>query len=136
LIDLLLNDNDRHPDQWRWARLNSHAESPWVPIPRDRDKVLVSYEGLLLKAARLAKPQLVSFSSTYPHLSGLFQNAIEFDRRLLGGLDIAVWDSIATDLARAISDSVIDAAFRALPAGYQGDVPALTSKIRSRRDGL
>jgi len=43
LVDLLLNDNDRHPDQWKWARMQADTGSPWVPIPRDRDKVLVSY---------------------------------------------------------------------------------------------
>lgn len=136
LIDLLLNDNDRHPDQWKWARLRPDAGAPWVPIPRDRDKVLVSYEGWLLKLARLAKPELVTFSGTYPNLSGLFQNAIEFDRRLLGALDKLVWDSVATTLARAISDSVVDAALRALPAAYQTGVPSLAGTIRSRRDRL
>ncbi|HEX9562473.1 MAG TPA: hypothetical protein VF981_00810 [Gemmatimonadaceae bacterium] len=136
LIDLLLNDNDRHPDQWKWARMASEDGSPWVPIPRDRDKVLVSYQGLLLRVARLAKPELVTFAATYPKVSGLFQNASEMDRRLLGGLDKAVWDSIATNLSRAITDSVIDAAFRNLPAPYQTSVPALTAKIRSRRDLL
>ena len=60
----VLNDNDRHPDQWKWARMQSTDGSPWVPIPRDRDKVLVSYEGVLLKVARIAKPELVTRAST------------------------------------------------------------------------
>ena len=136
LIDLLLNDNDRHPDQWKWARMSAGGGSPWVPIPRDRDKVLVSYEGFLLKLARKAKPELVTFAETYPSVPALFQNASELDRRLLGGLDKPVWDSVTASLTRAITDSVIDAAFHDMPAPYRASVPALAAKIRSRRDLL
>jgi len=136
LVDLLLNDNDRHPDQWKWARMDAADGSPWVPIPRDRDKVLVSYEGFLLKVARKAKPELVTFAGTYPSVPALFQNASELDRRLLGGLDKTVWDSVTASLTRAITDSVIDAAFRDMPAPYRASVPALVAKVRSRRDLL
>jgi hypothetical protein len=69
-------------------------------------------------------------------VSGLFQNASELDRRLLGGLDKPVWDSVATNLSLAITDSVIDAAFRTMPAPYRSVVPTLTAKLRSRRDLL
>lgn len=136
LVDLLLNDNDRHPDQWKWARMKTEDGSPWVPIPRDRDKVLVSYEGFLVKIARKAKPELVTFAGTYPSVPALFQNASELDRRLLGGLDKAAWDSVTTNLTFAITDSVIDAAFRGMPAPYQASVPDLVRKLRSRRDRL
>ena len=116
--------------------MSAEDGSPWVPIPRDRDKVLVSYEGFLLKLARKAKPELVTFEGTYPSVPALFQNASELDRRLLGGLDKPVWDSVTASLTRAITDSVIDAAFRDMPAPYQASVPALAAKIRSRRDLL
>ena len=56
LVDMLLNDNDRHPDQWMWARLSAAADAPWIPIARDRDKVLHSEEGLVPRLARFAKP--------------------------------------------------------------------------------
>src|SRR5687768_2114448 len=136
LIDLLLNDNDRHPDQWKWARMRPDTGSPWVPIPRDRDKVLVSYEGILLKVARRVKPELVTFAGRYPSVPALFQNASELDRRLLGGLDKAVWDSVTAGLTRAITDSVIDAAFIDMPAPYRSSVPELVAKLRTRRDLL
>lgn len=136
LLDLLLNDNDRHPDQWKWARMRTGDESPWVPIPRDRDKVLVSHEGWLLRVARIAKPELVTFAGTYPNVPALFQNASELDRRLLGGLDKAAWDSVTAHLVRAITDSVIDVSFRDQPAPYRAAVPALVAKLRSRRDLL
>ena len=47
LMDFFLGDNDRHPGQWKWARLGKKGDSPWVPIGRDRDKVFVSYGGMI-----------------------------------------------------------------------------------------
>jgi hypothetical protein len=134
LVDMLIGDNDRHPGQWKWARRSPNRRSSWVPIPRDRDKAMVSHDGLLLKVARRIKPNLVSFEHIYP--SALFRNAIEFDRRLLVGLDRAVWDSTARSVVSAITDAVIDSAMRAMPSEYRRAVPELASKLRSRRRQL
>ncbi|HEV7387666.1 MAG TPA: hypothetical protein VGN73_03555, partial [Gemmatimonadaceae bacterium] len=53
LVDLLMGDNDRHPDQWKWAKPEKDSRL-WAPIPRDRDKVFVSYGGTMPSLARLA----------------------------------------------------------------------------------
>jgi hypothetical protein len=134
LIDLLIGDNDRHPGQWKWARLQSGESARWVPIPRDRDKAFVSYEGALLKTARLALPRLVTYRNIPQTAS--FYNAVNFDRRLLASLDRADFDSTARFLMRVITDTVIDAAVRSMPREYQGVKPDLFSRIRSRRNNL
>jgi len=134
LIDLFIGDNDRHPGQWKWARLESGPNARWVPIPRDRDKAFVSYEGLLLKAARLALPRLVTFRHVSP--TAAFYNAVNFDRRLLVSLDRAAFDSTARFLQRVITDSVIGAAIRSMPKEYQTLEPHLGDRMRSRRNGL
>jgi len=134
LVDFLLNDNDRHPGQWKWARVRQGGE--WLPISRDRDKVFISYDGLLLKAAKMAIPSLVSFDSAYPPGSALFENAVEFDRRLLGSLDRAVWDSVATSIMQRVTDPLIDQAVRALPREYAPSFAEISGKLRFRRDHL
>jgi hypothetical protein len=137
LMDLLIGDNDRHPGQWRWARLASGSDPPWVPIPRDRDKAFLSYEGLLLKLARRAEPSLVTFDSTYPTNPAVyFGAAIEFDRRLLANLDKSAWDSVANSLVRSITDSVIDEAVRVMPREYAPSSRMIAEKLKSRRDQL
>lgn len=136
LIDMLLNDNDRHPDQWKWARLTGAGDDLWVPIPRDRDKVFVSYEGLLLDIARKAAPALVKFDAEYPKGSALFENAMEFDRRLLGGLDRTVWESESASLKQKITDEVIDRSIRAMPSEYIPYTGGIITKLRTRRDQL
>jgi hypothetical protein len=136
LVDMLLNDNDRHPDQWYWARLGSAPDAPWVPIARDRDKVLHSVEGFLPGLARLAKPSIITFDSGYPNVKALISETLEFDRRLLSGLEKPVWDSVATAVARNISDPVIDRAVRQMPSGYSTSFAEISGKLKARRDSL
>ncbi|HEX3533359.1 MAG TPA: hypothetical protein VHT23_04000 [Gemmatimonadaceae bacterium] len=134
-LDMLIGDNDRHPDQWKWARFGGH-DATWEPIAVDRDHAFVSYEGLAMKVARFALPNLVTFESRYPDPSALFANAVEFDRRMLGSLDKTVWDSVATSLQQRITDPVIDNALATLPPQYANDSRAMAAKLKARRDGL
>ncbi|HEV2017135.1 MAG TPA: hypothetical protein VGQ98_02390, partial [Gemmatimonadaceae bacterium] len=134
-LDMLIGDNDRHPDQWKWARFGGH-EAQWEPIATDRDKAFVSYGGLVMSIARHALPSLVTFNSTYSDPSAQFANAIEFDRRMLGSLEKPVWDSVATSLQQRITDRVIDNAIGTLPPQYANDSRVIAAKLKARRDGL
>jgi hypothetical protein len=136
LMDLLLGDNDRHPDQWKWARFGKKGAAPMEPIPRDRDKVFVSYEGLVSRIAHHALPNLIKFENKYPDPSAVFSNAGEFDRRLLSSLDQVVWDSVATSLMQRITDPVIDNAVRAMPPEYASGSREIAAKLKARRNGL
>ena len=135
-LDLLIGDNDRHPDQWKWARIGKKDETPWEPIAVDRDKAFVSYEGLVMSIARFVQPSLVTFDRNSPNPTHLFANAGEFDRRMLGSLDRTVWDSVATSLMERITDPVIDNAMRALPPEYASISPRVAAKLKARRNGL
>ena len=135
-LDLLIGDNDRHPDQWKWARMGKKDESPWEPIALDRDKAFVSYEGLVMNIARFVQPSLVTFHNEYPNPTHLFANAGEFDRRMLGSLDKTVWDSVAASLMQRITDPVIDNAIGALPPEYASNSREIAATLKARRDGL
>ena len=134
LVDLFLGDNDRHADQWRWAQLT--AGGRFEPIARDRDKVYLSYEGFLLTLARMSAPALVRFLPKYPNPTALFENATDFDRRILGGLDKSVWDSTARDLQRELTDAVIESSIASMPVEYQQGSRHLIPILRARRDSL
>jgi len=136
LMDMLFNDWDRHSGQWKWARFASGPPLVWVPIPRDRDKAFIAYGGLLPGLARLASPNVMSFESSYPSVRGLTWNSIEFDRRLLEGMEKPVWDSVAAALVSRVTDRVIDDAVQALPPEYRRWAPELAQKLKLRRDGL
>ncbi|HVF38911.1 MAG TPA: hypothetical protein VM939_03350 [Gemmatimonadaceae bacterium] len=134
LVDLLVGDNDRHPGQWKWAQLTPSGE--WIPVSRDRDKMFISYGGTVMKFGRRVMPSLVKFDSLYSPSEGLFENAIEFDRRMLSGLDRSVWDSVSTALTATLSDAVIESSLRAMPAEYSSSFPEMGGKLRARRNGL
>jgi hypothetical protein len=134
MVDLFLGDNDRHADQWRWAQLT--AGGPFEPVARDRDKVFLSFEGLLLNMARISAPALVRFLPKYPDPGALFENATDFDRRILGNLDKSVWDTTARDLQRELTDEVLEATISAMPAEYAARSRDLIPILRVRRDSL
>lgn len=136
LTDLFFGDNDRHPGQWKWARTGKKGESPWVPIGRDRDKVFVSYGGLIGSLQRLALPSLITFTGEYAEPTALYANAVEFDRRTLGELDKPVWDSVAQSLTRTYSDAEIDRAMATLPLQYAPTSLRIAATLRERRNGL
>ena len=137
LVDVFLGDWDRHQDQWRWARLGQGDAVPWTPIPRDRDQAFARFDGLLLGLARLSAPQLVAFSSHYPSMVGLTWNARVVDRRLLSGLEWAVWDSVAGDLKGRLTDQVIDDAVARLPEELKpANGASLATALKARRDHL
>ena len=134
LIDILIGDHDRHPGQWKWARMAEGRDALWIPIPRDRDKAFVSYDGVLLGVARMFLPRLVKY--TRVPQPAMFYNAVNFDRRLLTSLTRADFDSTARFLQRVITDSVIDDAFRSMPKEYQMIRRDLVSRTKARRDAL
>ena len=133
LMDMFLNDIDRHPGQWKWARMEKSKTALWQPIPRDRDQAFVSYHGFFPKLGRIANPNLVAFDGTVS-VAGLTYNSLEMDRRLLGGLEKPAWDSVSQALVRMISDSVIDAAVSPLPAEYRQTAPQLAATLKMRRN--
>lgn len=137
LFDLLINDWDRHKDQWKWARFDRGDGHVWLPIPRDRDQAYIWFDGLFPSLARVGAPKLIGFNATYPNLQGLTLNGRELDLGLLNGLDWATWDSIATSIKVRLTDAVIDSAVRLMPPEYQRLTGArIDSLLKLRRDGL
>src|SRR5207244_4108562 len=114
LVDVLVGDWDRHPEQWRWARFDEAGVHVWRPIPRDRDQAFSRLDGLLPWIARYYHPDIVSFGDRYPDLVGLTWNGRALDRRVLNDLEKPVWDSVAAALQAGLSDTVIDRAVHRL----------------------
>lgn len=134
LMDMLVNNWDRHPGQWKWARLRPRG--PWEPVSRDYDKAFNSVSGFLPGVLRLSVPTMVRFDSGYPAMRGLTFNSMQFDRRILGGLSRPTWDSVARALVARLTNAAIDAAVQAMPPEYRSTAPALAARLRVRRDSL
>src|SRR5207244_3227833 len=132
-----IGDWDRHQDQWRWARFDSGDVHWWRPIPRDRDQAFARLDGVLIWLTGYYWPQVIGFGDDYPSIWRLTFTGQVPDRRLLVDLEKPVWDSVARTLQARLTDSVIEAAVRRLPAEYfRKSGPALTRALERRRNQL
>jgi len=137
LVDILMGDRDRHRDQFRWAAFTDQRPTLWQPISRDHDEAFVHLDGLALDIGRLYYQPLIQFEAKYPSHDRLNWHAREVDRRFLVELNRETWDSVANEVQRAITDSVIDHAARRMPPEmYQVGGERLTSLLQERRDRL
>ena len=137
LMDVLINDKDRHHGQWRWARFPDGDGYTWHPIPEDRDQAFIDYDGFLMFLVRRAVPKQIKFEAEYPSLVGLTVNGWELDREYLSELEKSVWDSMVTAFQQELPDAVIEDAVKVLPPPfYEQAGDFLTNALKTRRDNL
>jgi len=139
LIDLLINDGDRTPDNSDFARFGDSTDYRWRALPLDRDWAFMDARGWLNRwIVRSFYPKTVDFSPTYD-LRGLTFSTHYHDRRLLQRLTRDDVNAIARRVQAAITDDVIDQAIAQLPAEWRERTTAparLRSALRTRRDSL
>lgn len=137
LLDMLMNDWDRHEGQWLWEANPLEGDTVWGPIPLDRDQALASYDGALMALARIRSSKLSEFGPQYPSLAGLTHNSRELDRRVLTGMRAAAWDSVAAWMVSRLADSVLEGAMSRMPAPYlRRSGGWITAALKNRRDSL
>jgi hypothetical protein len=139
LVDLMINDGDRTPDNSDFARFGDSTEYRWRALPLDRDWAFMDARGLLNQfIVRSFYPKTVAFGSTYD-LKGLTYSTHFHDRRLLQRLTRDDFAAIARRVQAAITDDVIEQAIAQLPADWRERTAAparLRSVLRRRRDSL
>lgn len=138
LLDMVVGDWDRHAEQWRWARRRTNGRDVYYyPLPRDRDQAFARLDGLIPRIVDSSVRQMVSFSDDLEDVSGLMYSGRIIDRRILADLDKPAWDAVAAFVAGALTDEVIEAAVRRMPAPYHALRGAwLAAALKSRRDRL
>jgi hypothetical protein len=139
LFDILINDWDRHDDQWRWATFKEDKRTIYRPIPRDRDQVYFVNEGVLmwLASRKWAMRKLQGFDYNISDVEGLGFNSRFFDRTFITEPDLNDWISIANEMQNNLTDSVIHQSIMALPKNiYDLSGPEIENKLKSRRDLL
>ena len=135
LFDLLINDFDRHKDQWQWARRK--GTNLWQPVPEDRDQAFVRYSGLVLSMIRPSQPRLVDFGPDYPSIFGLTWQGRFVDRRHLAELEWKDWKEAVDALQTRITEASIDDAVNRLPEEYRQITSGRTAQaLKKRRERL
>lgn len=139
LFDILINDWDRHDDQWRWASFEEDGIKKYKPIPRDRDQVYFVNQGPLMWIAsrNFIMPKFQGLDYEIENVSGLGFNARFFDRYFLTEPELNDWIEQAEYIKHHLADSIIHKAMLELPPQvYQICGQDIEQKLRSRRDKL
>ena len=140
LFDMLINDWDRHPDQWRWGAFEP-ADSLgkiYRPIPRDRDVAFSIVDGIVPTLSKIFfDPKFQEFEPRYGYLKGLNKNGLALDRRFTSALDRSDWIEIADSMMASITDDIIEEAIRRWPAPiFEKDGLYTIETLKKRRNQL
>ncbi|TRX60536.1 hypothetical protein FNH22_05660 [Fulvivirga sp. M361] len=140
LFDLIINDWDRHEDQWRWSEVEKEGKGViFKPIPRDRDQVYTKYDGFIpwLASRKWAIRNVTHFGYEYEDPIGLAMSGNPLDRQLLNELSIDDWRTTVKELQASLTDEVIEKAILQLPEEvYPHSGEEIIAKLKSRRDEL
>ncbi len=138
LLDMVIADWDRHEDQWRWGIHDSLGTKYYYPIPRDRDFVYFSSDGLFLQfASRFFLPHMKGFSKRPSGLRRLNAKIIDLDLQWLNEMDAEDWKSAIRTIQQKLSDSIIYKAVRKVPREiYAFSGEKIAQKMISRRNAL
>lgn len=138
LLDLLINDWDRHVGQWEWAEYKEGDKSIYRPIPRDRDMTFYNFNtGLLPKMVLAFNPKFQTFDYEYKNIKGLVKNARYIDRTIINSITQEEFIAIANDMKTALTDAVITDAVKEWPEEVFEVLGAETiSKLKVRRNQL
>ncbi len=139
IFDMFIGDWGRHEDNWKWAGYDRGDQRVYYPIPRDRDHAFCKWNGLIpfLADREWAMPMVESFGPEFRDVKSLTWPARHVDRLLLTELDHEDWNELSSELAKTMTDEVIDQAILSLPpeilpvSGYE-----IGAALKSRRDQL
>ena len=139
LVDVLLNDWDRHNDQWRFVyRKNVYGGKTYTAVPRDRDQVFYVNEGILPHAS--TAPWLLWFMQDFKkvrNINDLFWESRLLNGRLLSGMSYNEWTNTSKQFVSNVTDSVLEAGLQQLPeSAYQIRHEQLLHTLQNRRAAL
>lgn len=141
VFDMLIGDWDRHHDQWRFAQHNNdNGMVSFEPIPRDRDQVYSNFDGSLLDVIRTlfnTSRQFQVYGEELKHTKWFNAAGIKLDRALVQNYGKEAWIQQATAIQKAITDQVVENAFKELPPEVQGETASqIKTKLKGRRDNI
>jgi hypothetical protein len=130
LFDFVIGDVDRHPRQWRWARLEPGGA--WQPVAEDRDFAFSRFGGLAIATARPFRPLLAYYDEEF-RVEALLRQAVGTDPRLLAPLPREVWREEVAELKRRLTPERIAAAVRELPETWRRQTGAELAGLLAKR---
>jgi len=141
LVDYMINDWDRHADQWRWAEIKEGDQKIYKPIPRDRDQVFSKFDGLVMKFLKPYSPNFTQLRNWDDHLTTKDVRWMHFksaylDNLVLHQLSNDQWQEQTDYLVTSLTEDVQNEALSRLPSSYASSIPEMKHNLKSRIDEL
>lgn len=140
LFDIVIQDWDRHDDQWRWATVYQEDGKLYRPIPRDRDQAFSRYDGFVMRFLGASSPffkSLQDFKGEVKDIRWASWNGKYFDTNFLGEADREDWLREAKFIQENVTDEVIQAAFSDVPLAAQNERwKSMMEKVKTRRNDI
>ena len=139
LFDMLINDWDRHEDQWVWAAHKQNGKIIYQPFARDRDQAFSKTDGvnLFLLSRPWALRSIQNMNADIKDVIGTNLSAISLDKKFTNKLTITDWKDIITALQQLLTDAVIQNAVQKMPAEiYKLSGEWLCKRLGERRDNM
>ena len=117
LLDMLLGDWDRHEDQWRWEPVKDGKEVTYQPVPRDRDQVYNSSDGVFpwLVSRHLMMAKFQEYKGKIRSINRWNLNGRNVDRYFLTGLNQQDWEKEIAYVQQTLTDQIINDAVKKMP---------------------
>jgi hypothetical protein len=138
LLDMMIGDWDRHPDQWKFGTNDTGTGKLYYPIPKDRDEAFFNSDGLFVRSLTVAAlPYLQGFKKRFLNIKWFNWEERDFDRIFMNNLDENAWKRIIASFHEHVTDTVINESIQNFPPEiYALDKKTIPEKLKSRRDLL
>jgi hypothetical protein len=139
LFDMLVNDWDRHEDQWIWTGKKTGGKTTYYAFARDRDQSFSKTDGvnMFLLSRPWALRAVQNMNGRVSDVIGTNLAATSLDRQFTNELTEEDWENVITSLKESMTNEVIEKAVSLLPApihSLSGDF--LNKRLQQRRDDM
>lgn len=139
LFDMIINDWDRHEDQWVWLAHKKDDKTVYTAFARDRDQSFSKTDGINLYF--LSRPWLLqSVQNLDPKIKNVIGTSLAaryMDKNYLNKLSREDWTEVIQSLQQSLTDEAIRAAVNRMPANIvkiSGEYVA--SRLIARRNDM
>jgi hypothetical protein len=139
ILDVFIGDWDRHGDQWRFVAEKNDYGKKYIPVPRDRDQVFYTNQGVFpyLESRPYVQPFFEGFNPKIRNTGTFLFTSALLNARLINQFSYEDWMRITNEFVREVTDSVLETALRQLPSSaYDLRHTELLKILKSRRADL
>jgi hypothetical protein len=139
ILDVFIGDWDRHGDQWRFTAEKTEYGKKYIPVPRDRDQVFYTNQGVFpyLESRPYVQPFFEGFNLKIRNVGTFLFTSTLLDARLINQFSYKDWMLITNEFVKEVTDSVLELALSQLPeSSYNIRHDDLLKTFKSRRADL